>query len=201
MVEISVKCPRCEAPIHLDGPRRTILCERCLSETDFPVDVWRDTLEEPVTESKGMKHGTGTQSTVFGHFNMSLLYGNQTPYCPNCKRDFNPETDRQGETLSCPDCGTKVSWQEPPPWFLQAVPKAVCVVGAEPESPSEDAGNGRNSDAPVAFTCPQCSGTLVVDGKDRLVPCGYCNTRVYLPDGLWLRLHPVRKKQRWYIGV
>ncbi|MBY9000668.1 MAG: hypothetical protein KGD64_07125 [Candidatus Heimdallarchaeota archaeon] len=51
----------------------------------------------------------------------------------------------------------------------------------------------------IALTCPKCAGALIIDGKDRLVPCKYCGVNVYLPDDLWLRLHPVEVKSRWYL--
>ncbi len=53
---------------------------------------------------------------------------------------------------------------------------------------------------PVAFSCPQCAGSLMIDGNERLIQCEYCETRVYLPDDLWLQLHPAKKKTRWFIG-
>ena len=41
----------------------------------------------------------------------------------------------------------------------------------------------------------------MIDGEDRIVICEYCETNVYLPDDLWLRLHPAKKKNRWFVGM
>jgi len=72
------------------------------------------------------------------------------------------------------------------------------IVGAWPEGGVSD--EKQPVSEPVAYSCPQCAGSLMIDGTDRLVKCSYCETRVYLPDDLWLRLHPAKKKSRWFIG-
>ena len=52
---------------------------------------------------------------------------------------------------------------------------------------------------PVAFHCPGCGGSLILDGKSRKTRCTYCDTDVYLPDDLWFALHPVMTTRRWYL--
>lgn len=202
MIELSIKCPRCDASVHVDTPRQTMVCGKCMSEFDFPVAVWRDTLEGTLSGIKNLKTGEGNQSTIFGHFNMSLLYGKLVPYCPECKRDFDPEGDRDGDLLKCRDCGTVMAIREAPPWFREAVPRAKLVAGGKTQT--ENRPETRLFDSPsggaVALSCPKCGASLLIDGKERLVPCGYCSTRVYLPDDLWLRLHPANVKTRWFIG-
>lgn len=48
--------------------------------------------------------------------------------------------------------------------------------------------------------CPKCSASLdITADSQRTVACKYCETDIYLPDDLWLRLHPVKKAERWYI--
>lgn len=202
MVELSVRCPRCDAPVHLDGPRRRATCGACMGEFDFPVEVWRDTLSEAVAASRSMQAGKGCQSTIFGHFNMTLLYGNQVPYCPECKEDFDTEVDRAGERLVCRACGGAMGITGAPEWFRSAVKKAKLIAGGRTDGsmPGSQAIDTPPGSGPVALGCPKCSASLMIDGKERLVPCGYCGTRVYLPDDLWLRLHPAGTKRRWFIG-
>jgi len=52
----------------------------------------------------------------------------------------------------------------------------------------------------IVFTCPQCGGALKIDGSERMPVCQFCNTNVYLPDDLWLRMHPAKMKVRWYVA-
>lgn len=173
-----------------------------MSEFDFPVGVWRHTLNEAVSATRSMKTGEGSQSTIFGHFNMSLLYGNLVPYCQLCKRDFSPEGDREGDSLLCRGCGAVMAIGQAPQWFKGAVGSAKLVAGVPREEQlpgAVEVGTPTGTGA-IGLKCPNCSASLLVDGKERLVPCGYCDTSVYLPDDLWLRLHPVSRKSRWFIG-
>ena len=47
--------------------------------------------------------------------------------------------------------------------------------------------------------CMKCHATLPVDGTKRLVECSYCTARNYLPDDLWLALHPAAKRESWFM--
>jgi len=200
MFEMSIKCPRCDSPIHVDGPFRKLRCGSCQSDIDFPEDVWNDLLEDVSGEIAGFKPGEGSSSNIFGHFNMTFLYGALAPYCRECKRDFDMEKEyTPGQTeLTCSDCGSRIPVFQAPNWFASAVPGARLVAGAWPEG-GDKQGKSKVS-SPVAYSCPQCGGSLMIDGTERLVTCEYCGTRVYLPDDLWLSLHPAKKKNRWFVG-
>lgn len=52
---------------------------------------------------------------------------------------------------------------------------------------------------PTVMACMSCGGSLPVDGSARLVTCQYCDANNYLPDGLWLALHPAAKRETWYV--
>ena len=200
MIELTIRCPHCEAPVHLEGPRREVFCGKCMSSTKFPPDVWSDTLKDAISGSRKLKTGQGTQSTIFGHFNMSLLYGNLVPYCPACKKDFDSTADRSGETLKCSDCDGTIPYRDAPQWLRELIPVVKLIAGAPGEQDGESGSMEKTGKAAIALTCPKCSAALFIDGSNRLVPCGYCGTGVYLPDDLWLRLHPAKKKSRWFIG-
>ncbi|OPL19865.1 MAG: hypothetical protein AVO35_02515 [Candidatus Aegiribacteria sp. MLS_C] len=200
MMEISIDCPHCDSPVHVDGPYRKLTCSRCHSEIDFPGEVWKDTLEEVRQDVSGYEKGEGTGSNIFGHFNMRMTYGRLDPYCLKCKRDFDLEADYPQLTMiRCPDCGTESPVAPAAVWFREAVPGAALIVGAWPEgenAPDEE----RDKPKPVAYSCPQCGGSLMIDGEKRIVECSYCSTSIYLPDDLWLTLHPAKTKTRWFIG-
>ena len=200
MIEMSISCPECDAPVHIDGPYRKVLCSTCQSEIEFPEEVWNGTLEDVKDEVPGFNPGEGTNSNIFGHFNMKLTYGRLAPSCSKCKRDFVIEKDYSGtDKVTCPDCGTVTPAFAAPDWFRKIIPDAGLIVGAWPNN--EAVQDNKAVSDPVIFSCPQCGGSLMIDGKERLVNCEYCATRVYLPDDLWLKLHPAKKKNRWFIGI
>ncbi len=200
MIEMTIKCPECDTSVHIEGPYRKVFCGTCQSDIEFPEEVWVDLLEDVSKEISEFKPGEGTNSNIFGHFNMKVTYGRLVPYCSKCKRDFNIEDDYNGtDKMTCPDCGTVMPAFAAPDWFRKALEGAILIAGAWPEMKEVEKEDKPVSD-PVAFTCPQCAGSLMIDGKARLGNCEYCEPRVYLPDDLWLRLHPVKKKTRWFVG-
>lgn len=200
MIELSIHCPRCETPIHIDGPSGEVFCGKCMSSTEFPGKVWENVIGDALKEAGKMKPGQGTQSTIFGHFRMSLLHGNQVPYCLECKKDFDPEKDRSLNRFTCSDCGAVMPCREAPSWFKAILPRVKLLAGTPPESKDKPDSPEKTGEGAVALSCPKCSASLLVNGEDRLVPCCHCGTRVYLPDDLWLRLHPAKTKTRWFIG-
>jgi hypothetical protein len=51
------------------------------------------------------------------------------------------------------------------------------------------------------MACPQCNGGLTITPETpRTMTCAFCGVQVFLPDGLWLRLHPARKMRRWTLS-
>ena len=53
---------------------------------------------------------------------------------------------------------------------------------------------------PVMMSCLHCGGALEITSEtSRIVACQYCDTDHYLPDELWRRLHPLKKRTPWYL--
>ena len=71
-------------------------------------------------------------------------------------------------------------------------PGARAVYGEGPE------GDARPSAQPLVFACMSCGGGLKVDGTSRVVACRFCNDSNFLPDTLWLQMHPALKR-RWLV--
>lgn len=201
VIEMSIKCSRCDSPIHVNGPTRSLLCGSCQSDIEIPEDFWKGILEDVCSEVRNQfEEGEGSNSTIFGTFNTSLMYGRLLPYCLKCKKDFELQEEYDSAcTYTCPECGSTSPVAPAPEWLRKMIPSARLIVNAAPES-SDDGEEEPAVSGPIAFFCPQCGGSLMIDGSERLIPCDYCNTSVYLPDDLWLRLHPARTKNRWFIG-
>jgi hypothetical protein len=198
LIECGVKCPKCDNPVPLNGPWESAHCDHCQADFDVPRDYWTDIFKDILGEIKEgeLGEGEGRNSTIWGTFNTTLMYGNQIPYCLGCGTDF-PEASLKPDagTLACAKCGETVETALPPAWLAEFRPRLL--VGASVSGADEPQPEG--VPGPVAFTCPKCGGALVVDGSDRLVPCQFCDVKVYLPDDLWLRLHPAKSKSRWFV--
>ena len=198
-VECSIKCPRCDRPVFLNGPVTSVRCRSCQSEIDVPVDFWEGILEDGIPDMRETELGTGTGSTIFGTFNTSLTLGRLDPYCDSCKTDFeNPWQLAPGEEYKCRECGELYPVSSPPQWMAEKLGGVAMLINAEMNGKDGEDDRAETSE-PVALACPQCGGWLQVDGSERLISCQYCDVQVYLPDDLWFKLHPVRKKRRWFV--
>jgi hypothetical protein len=200
-VECSIKCPRCDRPVFLNGPVTATRCRSCQSDIAIPPDYWEGILGDGIPEMRDSETGTGSGSTIFGTFSTSLTLARFDPYCDSCKTDFaDPWSLSPGTEYECSECGEVYPVDPPPAWMAEKLGSVAMLINAEAdgEGEGEEGGDGTGSE-PVALACPQCGGWLAVDGSDRLVRCQYCDVQVYLPDDLWLRLHPVRKKRRWFV--
>lgn len=201
MIEIGISCPKCDNPVPLNGPLEVAHCEHCQSDIDIPHDYWTDIftdIEEDVRNE--FEEGEGSSSSIWGTFNSTLLYGRLKPYCYQCKTDFEvKENLTEPYKHTCVECGNIIEVAPPPKWLNSEYPTIKVLVNAILEDLSGDATSSAISE-PIAFVCPGCGGALMVDGTERMIDCEYCGLTVYLPDDLWLRIHPAKKKERWFLG-
>jgi DNA-directed RNA polymerase subunit RPC12/RpoP len=195
-----IQCPQCGLPVTLNGPWEVAHCDSCQSNIDIPHDFWINALKDCLNDFHTFAEGEGRNSTVFGYFQTSLLNGRLKPRCPDDKTDLDiDESATLPAKAFCTKCGKEFAVVAPPDWLTSALPAIKLMVGTDLEqstvAPKSDV------QGPVVFVCPQCGGTLQVDGKDRMLNCQYCHSNVYLPDDLWKRLHPIKTVQRWYLGL
>lgn len=198
--EWSINCPKCDSPVMLNGPLETAHCDKCQADIPIPHDYWKGILEDIMKEIKEeLEEGEGSNSTIFGTFKTTMMYGQLHPRCEKCKTGF--EVNEKLEkiyTHTCSECGKKIPVSPAPEWLKGIFPYLKLVVNAELETGIRS--NEPEVSGPIVFSCIKCGGALEVDGTDRLVPCQYCGVNVYLPDDLWFRLHPAKTKERWFIG-
>jgi len=49
-------------------------------------------------------------------------------------------------------------------------------------------------------SCLNCGAPAQVDGRtERIIHCEYCRESSYMPDALWLRLHPAKRKRPLFL--
>lgn len=200
VLECKIDCPSCGLPVPLNGLWDIAHCDSCQKDIEIPHDYWVDMLRDCLNELKEFADGEGRNSTIFGTFHTALLYGELKPRCPDDKTDL--EMDKATTLpakLFCTQCAKPFQVIAPPDWLASALPAVKLIVGMDLESSTVSP--KPEVEGLVVFVCPQCGGTLQVDGKDRMLNCQYCHSNVYLPDDLWRRLHPVKTVQRWYVGA
>jgi len=194
MIEMSVRCPRCETPVPVNGPWNSVPCPGCGEPLELTPDAWRDLLED-VRGSvvKELKPGEGTESTIMGLFHTSLRYARMNPYCGSCKEDF-PATVPGEKHLTC-SCGEKMELMEPPDWFGGVIRGVRYIAGATRST--EPRGH---SPEPVFITCPSCGASFETAGESRNPLCAHCGRAFVIPADLWLHFHPAPVKRRWFAG-
>ncbi|MBW2263599.1 MAG: hypothetical protein JRG91_16680 [Deltaproteobacteria bacterium] len=121
-----------------------------------------------------------------------------------CEKELSVDDVPVGslDDVICPACGHGNTTYPAPEWLGDALPSARQVYCGERPAAAGDAAVLDVDDGakPVILSCPQCKGSLKVSSRsDRLVPCEYCGSDVYLPDDLWKRLHPVKTSSTWYV--
>ncbi|NHJ87464.1 MAG: hypothetical protein FK734_18530 [Asgard group archaeon] len=198
-IECSIVCPRCDSSIILNGPITMAHCNSCQENVEISEEFWGNMIDSILEDMLDeLTEGYGRNSTIFGEFNTRLRYYHMPPVCSKCKKKLDlPEKLSQTKGyIKCSHCDEKNRISEIPSWLEKQISAGKFLVNAvmtKEDEPKSDIADG------VALTCPRCGGTLIVDGKERIVPCEFCSLHVFLPDAVWLRLHPVLVKSAWYV--
>jgi ribosomal protein S27E len=106
--------------------------------------------------------------------------------------------------MVCSSCGHATPTFPAPHWLKSVVPSASQVFFADREAGGAAAGKeaecDQQAERPIALACPQCGGSLLITAEsERTIPCRFCNVDVYLPDGVWLKLHPAKVAKFWLV--
>ena len=192
---LSTDCVHCGDQVPINGPTRSVTCSRCLKPTPVAPDEWTSTV---ATASRNMRR--------LGDAFDCPTFDSRLPRCAQCGTHFpfDPSWVGDDRTFACPSCQEAVTTFPAPEWLRAELAQVVQLVGAEPESAAEGEEGAQDDDPsamqPVAFKCPSCDGSLSISRETpRVSQCQYCRTDVYLPDGLWLHLHPVKLRGPWTI--
>jgi DNA-directed RNA polymerase subunit RPC12/RpoP len=202
-LELRGECPHCGNPVMVNAFSERIHCPSCLRDQPYPWSEWRDLLESAWELRPGTDPGKGGNTTVLGA-NWHLMYARFDPYCYACKHDFDMDAVMACDgPYACPGCGERWQQRAAPPDAGVVLPWLRWLVAEDPEQlpgqgPDHPAPTGTR---PILFACMACGGALEVDGSERVITCRFCDASNYLPDDLWLRMHPVKTIRRWFMWV
>lgn len=205
-VEIKTSCSHCGNALPLNALEEKIFCNSCQQMNDFPYELWKKSiLDSALNEYSDLKEGEGqTQTVMTGASNFNIMYGVQKPRCQKCKTPVAPEhffDYAQAGSKICEKCSNVISVRKLPDELMNTFEGISFIIGEDPDMFNHNEAGIKTPNAvkPILFTCPSCAGNLKVDGTSRVINCSYCNSEIYLPDDLWLRLHPVKTVERWYM--
>ncbi len=201
--EVRTTCRSCGNPIVINGPYRSIACSACSSEMNIAETI-TGFLNDFEDEYEGFEYGQGQGGTLMGgDGTFQYGYWRLAPRCSSCKAALEIPEDKENTTVRCSKCDTEHYISQAPDWLRRQVPSAKLTVTSQPVFDLKESVLKLDEDSlkPIVMTCPQCAGALTVSsGSERILNCSYCNTEVYVPDAIWMKLHPVNKAVEWFVG-
>lgn len=196
-----MSCPDCKNQVPVNGAVRRVQCDQCQCEVDL-VKQWEQQAEYWQRFSIRMREPVAAKMPF-----MSGSMETAAPVCGKCGQTLAAATIslKLDRPYCCSGCGEPVSVFRPPPWLKGVFPKVeqfFCAERDDIDLGGQQAVRAVDAFEPVFFSCPGCGGNLTITAElERTVKCEYCQASAYLPDPLWLRFHPVRTANTWYIRL
>ncbi len=204
--EADTPCSSCSRPLAMNALVETIVCSECLTVNKFTVEGWKNLLEDMFKSAPTFRENEGQPSSIMGGRNYQIMYGRQNPKFLDTKTYMDMETAVAGaETGKIINPQTQVAYsiRKLPEKFASACPNVHYIIGEDftllPNytGQSEVLDNHHKKEL-VPFTCPNCAGTLQIDGSVRTLKCQFCSTESYIPDETWQKMNPTKSKERFY---
>lgn len=201
-IEIRSNCKYCGYPIMINGPVDQVLCHTCQRNNQIPQKDMVGILQRLFSEweENRIEH----KVTAMGQINSTYWIGREEPFCEKCKTTFPqsvlslPEGESTA-TIFCGNCGKETLVSRPPDWLKNKFQDLELLINAELMEPDGYQEVSEKIEG-VVFNCPKCGAGLDIDGSERIIFCEHCENRVFIPDSLWLRLHPVKTMDKWFLA-
>ena len=198
---VAITCPECLHRNPVNQLRPTMLCHTCQAVTDLARSgrAWwlHDIVANHCTHAALARVEGEVGHAETSEFRVEFCRG--LAACPGCRRQPTPAefaaAAAAGE-FRCGTCAYVGTCRTAEPSLAARFPPARWLLGEAPE-----AGVAPQGSSPVMVACLSCGAGLRVDGTNRMVQCTYCGMSNYLPDGLWLRLHPAQRLTWFYLIV
>ncbi len=197
---MSMTCGHCGLPVPVNSPTQIARCPHCSKET--PVAHLCQVLCVAAGDTKTGSSQTLTTDTwgcTFAWFDEARAEcarcGDQTSITPYLAEE-DPTTP-----IPCGSCGVGMPTFPAPEWLKEQLPTALQVFGGDEDvarAQGVDLAVNEAATKPIAMPCPSCGGGLTIKHDTaRTVTCQFCSTSVFIPDALWVRLHPTKTMLRW----
>ncbi len=193
---LRASCRKCGDPLPVNGPLHSTVCENCFADNKLTPAIW-------AMQIAAADEG----SRILNNPYICLPADTRDLHCPGCEKPFPIDRDLLGKDTvqTCPHCKAGIMTFPAPRWMKKELPRSVQVFCTERDEdehtkkeislPAIETGG-----KPIVFSCPSCGAGLKAGvNTERFIPCGHCDSEVYIPDLIWKRLHPVRVMQPWTI--
>jgi hypothetical protein len=199
---ISLDCPHCRAGVPVNAITEEVLCNNCMRSISLAQDWWEEHLStETIEEALLCEPGSGNSSQSLGGMNEKVDSGNRPPRCQHCKEEFAMDLLQNAASqggFPCPGCQKRIRVRKATALARALIHEADLLVH-EDETGSDLSHDGSTATEPVLFACLACGAGLSVDGSTRMPQCKHCGNSNYLPDPLWLRLHPAVVSHAFFV--
>ncbi len=204
--EAETTCSSCGKPLPINALVENIICTQCMHKNTFTVNEWKDLLESMFKEGPNYNENDGTPSTVMGARNYSIMYGRQNPKFLDTRKYIDAAEIIKYTTIGKivnPETNMEHSIRPLPENFKEACPNVTHLLCEDfTQLPFYNGASQVLDQVPqgniIPFKCPNCGGSMQIDGSERLLKCQFCSTESFIPDEVWQKLHPVKTKQRFY---
>lgn len=185
--KLKLKCTECGTSNPINAPAQQLTCMHCHSSIDITDEIWQDIFEK----------NNGVMSCT--DYEIDIKKRREAPICPNqkCKKEIQQSdipVDKDNPII-CKSCKEEISNYRAPDWlkkFTEYSSTPAQIIGTQEFTPQ--------TLSAVATKCISCSASMKIQEETpRLCICEYCKTQQYLPDDIWLKFHPVKRRELWYI--
>lgn len=199
---ISLECPHCRNGVPVNGFTHEVLCSGCLKSIPLNQDWW-DTLlpMEKIEKALADPPSVINYTKFLSGMGERLEYGNRACSCQSCNGPLGEEWIAkvgEKEGAPCPQCKAIIRVRKATELVRSLIPEADLLVQEGATGAELDKELGKTAQ-PVIFGCLSCGAALPVDGTTRTPKCGHCSNENYLPDALWLRLHPAPVSHTFFV--
>ena len=174
-------------------------CPACQRPVEIALERWQSLLGHVVTPDAAPGK-TGSVGMLGEPIKLDSV--REDPRCARCGTAIPDEAAgfaARGFTM-CPGCGARIGVRPPPESLVPVLRGASLVCGEDHDQLAQTpAAAAPKAAHPVELRCATCSAPLPVDGTQRTVHCAYCGADMFLPDDVWLRLHPIAEVKPFYL--
>lgn len=199
---IQIVCPGCNSNHAVSGIVDFDTCQNC-GKTINVRSVLLDRMFGFMDRVQYMNAFlSGSIEQIGGAGAYRLAYSSMPCKCEECRSIIETGLLREaldaGKPVSCPACGHKMPVRKADAEIKQFHPKAIGVIN---DSHGTDfAEKDVDKDSMLVFKCMTCGGALeLTSDTKRTIKCNYCDNENYLPDSIWIKLHPNKEVQPLFI--